>query len=142
MSYLGNNKELERKYLTGEISIELCPQGTLAERMRAAGAGIPAFFTPTGVNTFVQTGDIPVRLGLKGASAGTNDGGKGKREIVTLERGRPRETREFDGKTYAMETALRGDVGILRAWKVDEAGNCAFRFVSFRHRTGDLKSTC
>lgn len=130
MSYLGNNKELEKKYLTGEISIELCPQGTLAERMRAAGAGIPAFFTPTGVNTYVETGDIPVRLGLAPSNGG--DGGKKKHAVVTLEHGTKRETREFNGKVYAMETALRGDVGILRAWKVDEAGNCIFRFVSFQ----------
>lgn len=57
LSFLGNNKILERKYLTGEIGVELCPQGTLAERIRAAGAGIPAFFTPTGARkwkTLVQ----------------------------------------------------------------------------------------
>ncbi|KAL1965497.1 hypothetical protein VTN77DRAFT_5753 [Rasamsonia byssochlamydoides] len=120
LSYLGNNKDLERKYLSGEIAIELCPQGTLAERLRAGGAGIPAFYTPTGVDTFVQTGDIPVRLGR--AENGT--------DIVTLEKGRVRETRVFDGKTYNMETALKGDVAILRAWKVDEAGNCVFRYAT------------
>ncbi|WYZ36025.1 hypothetical protein EsH8_X_000672 [Colletotrichum jinshuiense] len=97
LSFLGNNKALEKKYLTGEIGIELCPQGTLAERIRAGGAGIPAFFTPTGA--------------LK-------------------ERGRTRETREFNGKTYLMETALTGDVAILRAWKVDTAGNCVFRYTT------------
>jgi len=115
MSFLGANKILERKYLTGEISIELCPQGTLAERIRAGGAGIPAFFTPTGVNTKIQTGEIPVRLG---------EGGK------ILQTGTPRETREFNGKTYLMETALTGDVAIVRAYKVDEAGNCQFRFTT------------
>lgn len=55
MSFLGNNKALEKKYLSGEVAIELCPQGTIAERMRAAGAGIPAFFTPTGVSTYITT---------------------------------------------------------------------------------------
>ena len=57
MSFLGNNKALEKKYLSGEVAIELCPQGTIAERIRAAGAGIPAFFTPTGISTCVQLMD-------------------------------------------------------------------------------------
>ncbi|KAJ5667901.1 uncharacterized protein N7477_006471 [Penicillium maclennaniae] len=108
LSYLGNNKALEKKYLSGKIAIELCPQGTLAERLRAGGAGIPAFFTPTG------EGKIPVRMDESGN---------------VLESGKPRETREFNGKTYLMETALTGDVAILRAWKADEAGNCVFRYV-------------
>lgn len=112
LSYLGNNKALEKKYLTGDIAIELCPQGTLAERLRAGGAGIPAFFTPTGAHTFLQDGQIPVRLDESGR---------------VLEHGEPRETRIFNGKTYLMENALTGDVAILRAWKVDEAGNCVFR---------------
>ncbi|KAK5995917.1 Succinyl-CoA:3-ketoacid-coenzyme A transferase [Cladobotryum mycophilum] len=112
LSYLGNNKALERKYLSGDLSIELCPQGTLAERIRAAGAGIPAFFTPTGAHTLLQNGDIPIRLDPSGGA---------------LEKGRKRETREFDGKLYLMETALPGDVAILRAWKADKSGNCVFR---------------
>ncbi|KAF7162857.1 hypothetical protein CNMCM5623_007979 [Aspergillus felis] len=115
LSYLGNNKALEKKYLTGKIAIELCPQGTLAERLRAGGAGIPAFFTPTGAHTLLQAGEIPVRL---------DESGK------VLERGTPRETRIFNGKTYLMETALTGDVAILRAWKADEAGNCVFRYTT------------
>ncbi|KAL6354961.1 hypothetical protein LRP88_12319 [Fusarium phalaenopsidis] len=106
LSYLGNNKVLEKKYLTGELAIELCPQGTLAERIRAGGAGIPAFFTPTAAH-----GEIPVRLDKSGA---------------VVEKGRKRETREFNGRTFLMETALTGDVAILRAWKVDKEGNCAF----------------
>ncbi|KAJ5834233.1 hypothetical protein N7447_000259 [Penicillium robsamsonii] len=115
LSYLGNNKALEKKYLTGHIAIELCPQGTLAERLRAGGAGIPAFFTPTGAHTFIQEGKIPVRM---------DESGK------VLETGKPRETREFNGKTYLMEEALTGDVAILRAWKADEAGNCVFRYTT------------
>ena len=118
LSYLGNNKALEQKYLSGHIAIELCPQGTLAERLRCAGAGIPAFYTPTGVSTALQTGDIPVRLGPP-----VDDTNKPS----ILESGKPRETRVFNGKNYVMETALRGDVAILRAWKVDEEGNCQFR---------------
>jgi 3-oxoacid CoA-transferase len=121
LSYLGNNKKLEAKYLSGDIAIELCPQGTLAERIRAAGAGIPAFFTPTGVSTFIQTGEIPTRLGP--ADSGT-------KKSVVLEPGKPRETRIFNGKTYVMETALSGDVAVIRAWKVDEAGNCVFRYTT------------
>ncbi|KAJ6094257.1 hypothetical protein N7467_003102 [Penicillium canescens] len=115
LSYLGNNKTLEKNYLTGKIAIELCPQGTLAERLRAGGAGIPAFFTPTGVHTYIQEGKIPVRM---------DESGK------VLESGKPRETREFNGKTYLMETALTGDVAIIRAWKADEAGNCVFRYTT------------
>lgn len=112
LSFLGNNKFLEKKYLTGNLAVELCPQGSLAERLRAAGAGIPAFFTPTGASTLVQDGKIPIRLDSSGA---------------VVERGRKREVREFDGKQYLMETSLPGDVAILRVWKADKAGNCVFR---------------
>lgn len=120
-SYLGNNKALEQKYYNGEIAIELCPQGTLAERIRAGGAGIPAFYTPTGVNTHIETGEIPVRLG---------PGKNGSKELEVLEYSTKRETRVFNGKKYNMEHAIEGDVGILRAWRVDEAGNCRFRLVT------------
>ena len=113
-SFLGNNKALESKYLNGEIAIELTPQGTLAEKLRCGGAGIPAFFTPTGVNTFIQSGQIPARL---------KDG-------QVIEPGKPRETRIFDGKINNMETAIKGDVAVLRAHKVDEAGNCKFRYTT------------
>ncbi|KAI2605595.1 putative coenzyme A transferase [Hypoxylon sp. NC1633] len=114
LSYLGSNKELEKQYLTGKIAVELCPQGTLAEKLRAAGAGIPAFYTATGGKTFVETGEIPVRFTPE----------------AILEKGKPKETRVFDGKPYIMETALPGDVAILRAWKVDEAGNCVFKYTT------------
>ncbi|KXT11445.1 hypothetical protein AC579_3298 [Pseudocercospora musae] len=113
-SFLGNNKALEKKYLNGEISIELTPQGTLAEKIRCGGAGIPAFFTPTGVNTHIQTGQIPAKL--KGGEV--------------LEHGKARETRIFDGRIYNMETAIKGDVAILRAHKVDKAGNVQFRYTT------------
>lgn len=120
-SYLGGNKDLEKQYLTGKISIELCPQGTLAERIRAGGAGIPAFFTSTGVRTYIQTGQIPIRQQPA-------EDGSGKPVIV--EAGRPRETRIFNNKEYLMETAITGDVAILRAHKVDYAGNCQFRYTT------------
>lgn len=112
ISFLGNNKALEKQYLSGDITIELCPQGTLAERIRAAGAGIPAFYTPTAVNTLLQDGKIPAQFDSEGNVVGY---------------GTPRETREFNGRKYLMETALAGDVAIIRAWKADEAGNCVFR---------------
>ncbi|CAK7216465.1 hypothetical protein SBRCBS47491_002834 [Sporothrix bragantina] len=115
ISYLGNNKELEKKYLTGDIAVELCPQGTLAERIRAAGSGIPAFFTPTGAHSLLQDGEIPVRLDANGG---------------VVERGRVRESRVFNGRTFLMEPALSGDVAILRAHKVDRAGNCVFRYAT------------
>lgn len=120
-SYLGGNKELEKQYLTGKIAIELCPQGTLAERIRAGGAGIPAFFTSTGVKTYVQTGQIPYRQ--QPAEDGT-----GKPTII--ESGKPRETRIFNNREYIMESAITGDVAILRAHKVDEAGNCQFKYTT------------
>ncbi|KOQ66404.1 CoA transferase subunit A [Stenotrophomonas maltophilia] len=93
-SYVGENKEFERQFLAGELELEFNPQGTLAERLRAGGAGIPAFFTATGYGTVVAEG---------------------------------KETRAFDGKHYVMETALRADVALVKAWKADEAGNLVFR---------------
>lgn len=93
-SYVGENKEFERQFLAGELELEFNPQGTLAERLRAGGAGIPAFFTATGYGTVVAEG---------------------------------KETREFDGKHYVMETALHADVALVKAWKADEAGNLVFR---------------
>ncbi|KAL6851779.1 hypothetical protein J3F83DRAFT_772476 [Trichoderma novae-zelandiae] len=113
LSYTGGNKVLEKGYLDGELSVELCPQGTLAERLRAAGAGIPAFYTPTGAHTLLQEGQIPIRNNPSGGAP--------------LENGHRRETRSFNGKLYLMETALHGDVAIIRAWKADTAGNCVFR---------------
>ena len=113
-SFLGNNKGLEKKYLGGEIAIELTPQGTLAEKLRCGGAGIPAFFTPTGVNTFIQSGQIPARF----------ENG----EVVEMIKAR--ETRIFDGRVHNMELAIKGDVAVMRAYKVDEAGNCQFRYTT------------
>ncbi|KAL7922170.1 hypothetical protein ACQKWADRAFT_293734 [Trichoderma austrokoningii] len=113
LSYTGGNKVLEKGYLDGNLAVELCPQGTLAERLRAAGAGIPAFYTPTGAYTLLQDGGIPVRNNPSGGAA--------------LEDGKKREIRDFNGKRYLMETALPGDVAIIRAWKADTTGNCVFR---------------
>ena len=118
ISFLGNNKALEKQYLSGGIEIELCPQGTLAERIRAGGAGIPAFYTPTAVDTLLQDGEIPAKFDKEGKAVGF---------------GQKREVREFNGKKFLMETALTGDVAIIRAHKADEAGNCVFRFVPSSH---------
>ncbi len=93
-SYVGENKEFERQFLAGELQLEFNPQGTLAERLRAGGAGIPAFFTATGYGTVVAEG---------------------------------KETRQFDGKHYVLETALKADVALVKAWKADRAGNLLFR---------------
>ena len=93
-SYVGENKEFERQYLAGELALEFTPQGTLAEKLRAGGAGIPAFFTKTGYGTLVAEG---------------------------------KETREFDGEHYVMETALVADVSLVKAWKADRSGNLIYR---------------
>ncbi|KAJ7581390.1 3-oxoacid CoA-transferase [Mycena floridula] len=116
-SYPGGNKKFEALYLNGQISLELVPQGTLAERIRAHAAGIPAFYTPTGANTAVEDGSIPVRY---------NEGGISKGVAIP---GIPKETKEF-GKKFVLERAIEGDVAFIRAWKVDESGNCVFRYAS------------
>ncbi|CAD0113812.1 unnamed protein product [Aureobasidium uvarum] len=121
LSFLGTNKAIEKKYLTGELDVELTPQGTIAERIRAGGAGIPAFYTPTGVHTWIETGEIPIRMGPPK---------EGSKMPTTLQSGNRRETREFKGKKYNLEHAIQGDVAILRAYKVDEAGNCVFRYTT------------
>lgn len=93
-SYVGENAEFERQFLSGELELEFNPQGTLAERIRAGGAGIPAFYVKTGVGTLVAEG---------------------------------KETREFNGETYVMETALRADLSIVKAQRGDRWGNLQFR---------------
>ncbi|KAJ9215944.1 hypothetical protein DTO166G4_2488 [Paecilomyces variotii] len=114
-SYVGENKTFERMYLTGEIELELTPQGTLAERCRAGGAGIPAFYTPAAFGTVVQTGDLP----LKHNSDGT----------VALY-SQPRDVKVFDGKSYVMEESIKGDYAFVKAWKADKLGNCQFRYAA------------
>ncbi|XP_032786788.1 succinyl-CoA:3-ketoacid coenzyme A transferase 1, mitochondrial [Daphnia magna] len=111
-SYVGENAEFERQYLSGEILLELTPQGTLAERIRAGGAGIPAFFTPTGYGTLVHEGGSPIRYG---------PGGK------VVQQSAPRESRNFNGGDYIMEEAITGDFALVKAWKADKAGNLVFR---------------
>jgi 3-oxoacid CoA-transferase subunit A len=93
-TYVGENKLFEQLVLSGELQVELNPQGTFAERIRAGGAGIPAFYTPTGYGTMVAEG---------------------------------KETREFDGRPYVLERALRGDFAFVKAWKGDRWGNLIYR---------------
>ena len=93
-SYVGENAEFERQYLAGELELEFTPQGTLAEKLRAGGSGIPAFFTKTGLGTLVAEG---------------------------------KEVREFDGRKYVMERSLTADIGLVKAWKGDKAGNLIYR---------------
>jgi len=93
-TYVGENKLFEQMVLSGELQVELNPQGTLAERLRAGGAGIPAFYTPTGYGTMVAEG---------------------------------KETRDFDGRHFVLERALRGDFAFIKAWKGDRWGNLVFR---------------
>jgi 3-oxoacid CoA-transferase subunit A len=110
-SFVGGNKELARLYLSGELEVELTPQGTLAERLRAGGTGIPAFYTPTGVGTMVAEGGIPIRYDADGHVVKTSE---------------PKEVRVFDGHQYVLETALTADFGLVRAAKGDRHGNLVF----------------
>lgn len=93
-SYVGENSEFMRQYLTKKLELEFTPQGTLAERMRAGGAGIPAFYTKTGVETVIAEG---------------------------------KEHKKFDGETYILETAIKADLSLVKAWKGDESGNLIYR---------------
>jgi 3-oxoacid CoA-transferase subunit A len=115
-SYVGENKEFARQYLSGELEVELTPQGTLAERLRAAGSGIPAFYTATGVGTQIAEGGLPWRYDSQGNVAVASP----KKETRDL---------EFKGedRTFVLEQALVCDFGMVRAWKGDRHGNLVFR---------------
>jgi 3-oxoacid CoA-transferase subunit A len=110
-SYVGENKEFERQYLGGDIEVELVPQGTLAERMRAGGAGIPAFYTPAGVGTLVADGGLPWRYGSGGSVAVASP---------------KKETRIFGGREYVLEEAIVCDFALVRASIGDRHGNLVF----------------
>lgn len=112
-SYVGENAIFEKQYLSGELAVEFVPQGTLAERIRAGGSGIPAFFTPTGVGTPIEQGQIPVLIDPSTKKP--------------LEMSRPRSIKEFNGKKYIMEEAINGDVALIKGWKADSFGNVIFR---------------
>ncbi|KAG5651094.1 hypothetical protein H0H81_009870 [Sphagnurus paluster] len=122
-SYPGGNKKFESMYLDGHISLELVPQGTLAERIRAHAAGIPAFYTPTGASTAVEQGSIPLKYNPGGITKGV--------EIPGIKK----EAKEINGRRYVLEPSIAGDVAFIRAWKVDEVGNCVFRYASQNFNT-------
>jgi 3-oxoacid CoA-transferase subunit A len=110
-SYVGENKEFARQFLTGELEVELCPQGTLAERLRAGGAGIPAFYTPAGVGTQVSDGGLPWRYASDGTVALASPA---------------KEVREFDGRSYVLEAGIVTDFALVRAAAGDRHGNLVF----------------
>jgi 3-oxoacid CoA-transferase subunit A len=110
-SYVGENKEFERQFLGGELEVELVPQGTLAERLRAGGAGIAAFYTPAGVGTQVAEGGLPWRYDGTGGIALASP---------------PKQTRTFGGQEYVLEEAIVCDYGLVRAARGDRHGNLVF----------------
>ncbi|MET7929069.1 CoA transferase subunit A [Streptomyces sp. NPDC005349] len=111
-SYIGENKEFARQYLAGELEVELTPQGTLAERLRAGGAGIPAFYTTAGVGTQVADGGLPWRYAADGSVAVASP---------------PKELRTFDGVDHILEHAVTTDYALVRAARGDRHGNLVFR---------------
>lgn len=110
-SYIGGNKDFARQYLGGDIELELIPQGTLAERLRAGGSGIPAFYTPAGVGTQVADGGLPWRYDGQGGVAVASP---------------PKEVREFDGVEYVLERGITTDFALVRAARGDRHGNLVF----------------
>ncbi|WP_113699576.1 CoA transferase subunit A [Nonomuraea lactucae] len=110
-SYIGDNKEFARQYLAGELEVELTPQGSLAERLRAGGCGIPAFYTAAGVGTPVADGGLPLRHAPDGSIAVPAP---------------PKEVREFDGREYVLERAITTDFALVRAARGDRHGNLVF----------------
>jgi 3-oxoacid CoA-transferase subunit A len=111
-SYVGENKTFAAQYLSGELEVELTPQGTLAERLRAAGTGLAAFYTRTGVGTQIAEGGLPWRYAADGSVAVASP---------------PKPLAVFDGETFLLERALRADFALVRAWKGDRHGNLVFR---------------
>jgi 3-oxoacid CoA-transferase subunit A len=110
-SYVGENKEFERQFLAGELEVELCPQGTLAERLRAGGAGIPAFYTPAGVGTQIADGGLPLRYDGSGGIALASPA---------------KETRTFNGREYVLEEGIVCDFALVRAAVGDRHGNLVY----------------
>ena len=111
-SYVGENKEFERQFLSGELEVELTPQGTLAERLRAGGAGIPGFYTPAGVGTQVADGGLPWKYDGSGGIAVASP---------------KKETRRFGDRDYVLEESITTDFALVHAWKGDRDGNLVYR---------------
>ena len=118
-SYVGENKEFERQYLSGELEVVLTPQGTLAEKLRAGGAGIPGFYTPTAAGTIYQTGGFPIKYEKGKKSVEIESGEKEIKKFI-----HPRTGLE---KEYVLEEAITGDVGLIKAFRADKYGNLQFR---------------
>ncbi len=110
-SYVGENREFARQYLAGELEVELTPQGTLAEKLRAGGSGIPAFYTPTGVGTQIAEGGLPWRYDADGAVVVSSP---------------PKEVREFGGRPCVLEESITADFALVRAAVGDRHGNLVF----------------
>lgn len=111
-SYVGENKLFEAQYLKGELELEFVPQGTLAEKIRAGGAGIPLFYTPTGYNTLVHHGGTPIKYNSEGQ---------------VIMKSKPKPTINHKGHNYVLEEAIRGDFAFIKAYKADKSGNLMFR---------------
>ncbi|KAF4629150.1 hypothetical protein G7Y89_g8995 [Cudoniella acicularis] len=111
-SFIGENKAFEKMYLSGELALELTPQGTMAEKCAAGAAGVPAFYTPAAYGTIVQTGELPVRYHPDGTVA-----------VMS----KPKETRIFNNKPYVMEESIFADYAFVKVHKADRMGNCQFR---------------
>ncbi len=124
-SYVGENKEFEKQYMEGELELEITPQGTLAEKIKSGGKGIPAFWTPTGANTLIESGGFPIKF-----KKGTKEA-----EILSPKK----ESREFKGKRYIQEETIFGDVAIVKAWRADKRGNLQYR-MSARNFNEDMAS--
>lgn len=139
-SYVGENKEFERQYLSGELEVELIPQGTLAEKVRAGGAGIPAFFTPTGVNTLIHEGGQPIKYDPKDKSVEIPSDTKEVSSfpisktsfffdfsVIEIFSHISFQSRMFKGQNYILEESITGDFALIKGWKADKAGNVVFR---------------
>ena len=120
-SYLGQNREFARQVLDGRVELDLTPQGTLAERMRAGGAGIAAFYTPTGAGTAVAMGGLPVRYGPDGSPCAFSA---------------PKEVRMLGDREHVLEHAIKADYGLVHAFRGDRAGNLSYRLTARNFNDG------
>ena len=111
-TYVGENKTFERQFLEGDLEVELIPQGTFSEKIRAGGAGIPAFFTPTGYGTQVAEGGLPMLHAKDGS---------------VIKSSAKKETREFGGRMYVLEECITADFSFVKAYRGDKAGNLVYR---------------
>ncbi len=114
-TYVGENKTFESQFLQGELEVELVPQGTFAEKIRAGGAGIPAFYTPTGFGTQISEGGLPMLYGKDGSA---------------VKASKKKDTREFDGRMYVLEESITADFAFVKAFLGDAAGNLVYRMTA------------